>query len=207
MVIVAPQPFTVVSIPQRVSVHSGRDASLVVTVPAMVDVTSATWRRDGLLLPAANVQAGFLGEGVGRGSAYRLRPVSAADAGVYSATLTRSNGETLEVGPILVTVDDASRITNFSLRAWVGPGEQAAVAGLAIPVGGIRRLLVRGVGPTLSAFGVTDALANPRVEFFTPFGSFASNDDWSEFSVPSVSGAAGAFPLPVGSRDAALPGA
>jgi hypothetical protein len=68
-----------------------------------------------------------------------------------------------------------------------------------------RRVLVRAVGPTLSNFGVANALATPALAVFsgqTPSGT--TNTGWADH--PELAAAAlavGAFPLTPGSRDAA----
>ena len=72
-----------------------------------------------------------------------------------------------------------------------------------------KRLLVRGVGPGLAAFGVSGVLADPRLRVFRQAELLGENDNWS--TVPAeaavTAGAArdaGAFALPPGSRDAAV---
>jgi hypothetical protein len=69
-------------------------------------------------------------------------------------------------------------------------------------------VLVRGVGPALTAFGVTGALGDPRLEVFRDGNVLGRNDDWESGgagpAVKTASSAVGAFPLAAGSRDAAL---
>jgi hypothetical protein len=98
----------------------------------------------------------------------------------------------------------ASRIVNLSARAPVGPDEGVLIGGFTVTGAGSKRLLIRAVGPTLEAFGVGDALANPRLEIFDQAGGLlAENDDWQE-SHGSLFTAAGALALEAGSRDAAV---
>ncbi len=67
---------------------------------------------------------------------------------------------------------------------------------------------MRGIGPSLTGFGVTGVLANPQLRIFKGSQVIAENDDWSVASgAIAVAGAAQsvqAFPLSTGSRDAAL---
>ena len=65
------------------------------------------------------------------------------------------------------------------------------------------RVLVRAVGPTLGAFGVTGALNDPRLEILRGTTSVATNDNWLAADAPTFS-SVGAFGLTAGSRDAAL---
>ena len=73
---------------------------------------------------------------------------------------------------------------------------------------GVKSLLVRAVGPTLGVFGVSGALADPRMEVIPLGGTVAtwSNDDWVVGGPAQTAFAsAGAFALPAsGSKDAAL---
>lgn len=100
-----------------------------------------------------------------------------------------------------------SRITNISTRGQVGVSNPL-IAGFVITGDQRKRLLIRAVGPTLSSFGVTGALADPRIEVL--FGStvIATNNDWTETAVvaqvTATSPTVGAFPLNANSKDAAM---
>lgn len=100
----------------------------------------------------------------------------------------------------LGAADPASRIVNFSTRAAAGTGDQTVILGF-----GVSRdadgILVRAVGPTLQSFGVTKALADPRLTVFSNRGLLTRNDDWT---AAAVAPATGAYPLTAGSKDAAL---
>src|SRR5207249_1574752 len=67
-------------------------------------------------------------------------------------------------------------------------------------------LLIRGVGPTLAAFGVANALADPSLKLFAADGRLLNqNDDWgSSAALVDASAQVGAFALPANSKDAAL---
>jgi len=62
---------------------------------------------------------------------------------------------------------------------------------------------LRPVNPTLSAFGVTDPLNDPKLEVYQGSNLIAENDDWSPGLATSFA-KVGAFALPSQSRDAAL---
>lgn len=107
-----------------------------------------------------------------------------------------------------LTDTTAQRLTNVSVRNRVGTGADILIAGFAIAGTGNKRLLVRGVGPGLAAFGVTGVLADPRLVLQRSGENgtstfVAENDDWSS-SLASTFAAVGAFNLPSGSKDAAL---
>jgi len=95
-------------------------------------------------------------------------------------------------GVVLVEVYDmpssgAGVLTNLSARGFAGTGSQTLAAGFVLSGSKARRLLIRGVGPSLAAYGVSGALANPRLELFRSVNgqntSVASNDDWGSTTV------------------------
>jgi hypothetical protein len=119
-------------------------------------------------------------------------------------------------GTILVEAYDVRsgterRLVNLSARNFVGTGSDILIAGFAIAGTGTKQVLIRAVGPALTAFGVPGALADPRLEVFDGTGrSLAVNDNWgtavgsATLATAATFSAVGAFPLTAGSRDAAL---
>jgi hypothetical protein len=96
---------------------------------------------------------------------------------------------------------------NLSVRARAGSGSETLIVG--VTVGGNattpKSVLVRGVGPTLGAFGVGGVLADPVLTILSGTATVATNDDWgTDTNVAATTAAVGAFALPAGSRDAAL---
>lgn len=114
-------------------------------------------------------------------------------------------------GPAATT---SEQLVNLSTRGFVGTGEGVLVAGFVVAGEAPKRILIRGIGPALGAFGVPGTLADPvlRVTRGSAAGVVAANDDWertgaggaSPAAVQAAGAAAGAFPLAAGSRDAAL---
>lgn len=153
----------------------------------------------------------------GLGTTFSRLGAFALSAGSKDAALTRtiSGGHTAQLratasGVALVEVYDAGtgnqpRLTNLSARNQVGTGSDILIAGFTIDGTGTKQVLIRGVGPSLAAFGLTGFLADPKIEVIrlSDGQKVAENDDWS-----STTGAAfsrvGAFALTPGSRDAAL---
>ncbi len=107
------------------------------------------------------------------------------------------------------TATVSPRLLNVSARNFAGTGDRTLIAGFVIDGNVPKRLLIRGVGPTLGDFGVDGTLIDPHLEIHTRIDGVdtivATNDDWgSEAGVASASEAAGAFALSAGSADAAL---
>lgn len=105
-----------------------------------------------------------------------------------------------------------SRLTNLANRGFVGTGDDLMVMGYVVSAGAPKRLLIRAVGPTLSTFGVSGTLADPRLVVFRQDGgtstSIATNDDWNldpgATTTAAVAAQVSAFALPAGSKDAAI---
>ncbi|MSU49625.1 MAG: hypothetical protein EXS37_11160 [Opitutus sp.] len=122
-------------------------------------------------------------------------------------------GKTATAGVALVELYDAGtgnspKLTNVSARNFVGTGDNVLIAGFVINGNVPRKLLVRGVGPTLADFGVGGTLADPRLEIFSGTTVLAAGDNWADEpnagEIVATASAVGAFALRNGSRDAAL---
>jgi YVTN family beta-propeller protein len=93
-----------------------------------------------------------------------LGGVASAEAGAYSCTVTNSAGSATSTAADLaaVTASDPGRIINLSARAYVVSGGLGSsydlTAGFVIGGQGSKTMLLRGVGPTLSTFGLQGAL-------------------------------------------------
>jgi len=103
----------------------------------------------------------------------------------------------------------SARIVNISSRAFVSTGAGQEIAGFVISGSGTEQVLVRIVGPGLSAFGVTGVLAQPTITLYDSKNNVvASNTVWGSSSASSqitaADAAVGAFALTQGSADSAL---
>jgi hypothetical protein len=128
--------------------------------------------------------------------------------GAYTAHVTSTANAP---GIALVELYDAepatsgtpARLVNVSGRAQVGTGPNVLIAGFVITGESQKNLLIRGIGPGLSAQGVTGVLFDPVLELHRGDSIVARNDDWSSEDAATFA-AVGAFALPPNSRDAAL---
>ncbi|MDB6167546.1 MAG: repeat-associated core domain protein [Verrucomicrobia bacterium] len=102
-----------------------------------------------------------------------------------------------------------SGVVGASARGTVGTGNDTLILGFVIGAG-TRQVLVRGVGPALVQFGLSNALSDPKVALYDNTGRLiAENDNWSTSATTVTAlteawGKTGAFPLSAGSKDAAL---
>lgn len=96
-------------------------------------------------------------------------------------------------------------LANASILARTAPGADALIAGFVISGNGPVQLLIRGLGPALTRFGITDALADPRLDLFAGRPLRATNAAWTgDPTLTAAARSAGAFPLSATSRDSAL---
>jgi hypothetical protein len=76
----------------------------------------------------------------------------------------------------------ASKLANLSTRAFVSTTDNIVIAGFML--GGDNsndRIVVRGIGPSLTAGGVPDALADPVLELRNTDGALLiANNDWQD---------------------------
>jgi WD40 repeat protein len=79
-----------------------------------------------------------------------------------------------------VTTQKDSRLANISTRGIVAPGQNVLIGGFILGGGsGNAKVLVRAIGPSLTAFGVDNALSDPTLELHDGNGALlASNDNW-----------------------------
>jgi hypothetical protein len=110
--------------------------------------------------------------------------------GAYTAVL-HGNGTGVGVG--LVEVYDldpgaASKLGNLSTRAFVRTGGNVVIAGFILGNGGgDDRVVVRGLGPSLSQFGISNPLGDPTLELRDQNGTLLkSNDDWADDPVQAA---------------------
>jgi hypothetical protein len=75
-----------------------------------------------------------------------------------------------------------SKLANLRTRAFVSTGDNIVIAGFILGHNsGVDRIVARGLGPSLTAFGVTNALADPTLELRDSNGMLLiANDNWQD---------------------------
>ncbi|HMG04312.1 MAG TPA: hypothetical protein VK581_02550, partial [Chthoniobacterales bacterium] len=98
-----------------------------------------------------------------------------------------------------------AQLSNISTRAFVGTGGNVVIAGFMLGNhGGDDRLVVRGLGPSLSGFGLSPLLNNPTLELRDKNGTLLiSNNDWQDNPVQAAEITAAGL-APSDSREAAI---
>ncbi|MFN2476802.1 MAG: SGNH/GDSL hydrolase family protein, partial [Chthoniobacterales bacterium] len=78
-------------------------------------------------------------------------------------------------------VQAPARAVNLATRVSVSDGEKVAVGGFIINGTEAKRVVLRGIGPSLQSSGISGALPNPTIELFNSAGaSVTVNDDWRQ---------------------------
>jgi probable HAF family extracellular repeat protein len=127
--------------------------------------------------------------------------------GAFTVHLASTSSSSIALAEVYAA-DSNSTLKNFSGRVMAGVGEETAVAGFVVEGPAPKTLLIRAVGPSLTKYGVSGVLADPRVTVFSGETIVESNDDWSSTpllpSIETATAKVGAFPLQPGSKDAAI---
>jgi len=76
---------------------------------------------------------------------------------------------------------------NISTRSFVQTGENVMIGGFIVQGSGPKRVIIRGIGPELTQYGIANALANPTLELHDASGAvIATNDDWQTTIIGGV---------------------
>jgi hypothetical protein len=110
--------------------------------------------------------------------------VADLEPGAYTAILA---GNAAATGVGLVEIYDLStnqdsKLANISTRGNVGTGDNIMIAGFILNGGGgADAIIVRGLGPSLTAAGIPNVLADPQLELRNSNGELLrSNNNWMD---------------------------
>ena len=110
--------------------------------------------------------------------------VAMLDPGTYTAIVRGKNNTS---GVALIEVYDLNqavpaKLANISTRAFVNTGANIVIAGFILGNNvGNDNVILRGIGPSLTGFGVPDALADPTLELHDSNGALLlGNNDWQD---------------------------
>lgn len=141
-----------------------------------------------------------------------LAHFSEANLGRYQLRVTGAAGTVLSNVTRAILGTSRSQLpylANISGRAYVGTGDDTAIAGLAVKIYagalGVPALL-RGAGPALAGYGVGAYLPNPVLNLYSSTAQIlANNDNWGGgATLRDAAASTGAFPFAVDSNDAAM---
>ena len=145
---------------------------------AFITITNDNWRDD------PEQEAAIIATGIPPSNNLEAAIDTTLNPGPYTAVIRGKNNSS---GVALVEVYDLSeavpaKMANMSTRAFVSTGDNIVIAGFLLGNhSGDVRIVLRGIGPSLTASGVSNALANPRLELRGGDGAIlVANDDWQD---------------------------
>lgn len=164
----------------------GQPANLWVVAEGEEPITYR-WEKNGVVIPGAT------------GPELTIPNVTSADGANYSVSATNPHG-TNSSGFLILQINNPPRLTNLAVRSRAGADLNQLVAGFVVgnPAGGNAPFfMVRAIGPSLAAFGVTGALADPKLTVaHSVRGILSSNDNWGgSTTISDAARSVGAFPL------------
>ena len=193
----------------------------VINSAGVVTQTNDNWGTQSSVAATNTTLVAAINQATARVGAFAL-PANSLDA-VVLATLSpgsytvQAGGAGNSTGVAIIEVYDASvaltgpKAINVSTRAAVGTGENILIAGFVVNGTVSRRVLIRGVGPTLRNFGlgINSLLPDPQLKLLDSSAKvIATNDDWASGDnapfIAAAATAAGAFPLANGSKDSSI---
>ena len=147
---------------------------------AFATVTNDNWRDDPVQ------EAAILATGIQPTNNLEAAIDTTLNPGAYTAILRGKNNT---AGVALIEIYDLSqavmaKLANISTRAFVSTGDNIVIAGFALGGhSGTDRIVVRGLGPSLAALGVINALADPMLELRDGNGALLiADNNWQDDS-------------------------
>ena len=145
---------------------------------AFVTITDDNWRDDPVQ------EAAILATGIAPTNNLESAIDTTVNPGAYTAVVRGKNNTS---GVALIEVYDLSpavpaKLANISTRAFVSTGDNIVIAGFVLGgQNGNDRIVARGIGPSLTAVGVTNALPDPTLELRDGNGALLlSNNNWQD---------------------------
>ena len=145
---------------------------------AFATITNDNWRDDPVQ------EAAILATGIPPTNDLESAIDATLNPGAYTAIVRGKNNTS---GVALIEVYDLSqavlaKLANISTRAFVSTGDDIVIAGFILGNNsGNDRIVVRGIGPSLAALGVPNALANPTLELRDSNGALlVANNNWQD---------------------------
>ena len=155
-------------------IHDANNANAIVA-------TNDDWRITQLGgLITADQSAEIAASGFAPGNDLESAIIADLAPGSYTAVV-RGLGNTVGTGVVDafdLSASSPARLANIATRGLIQPGDQLMIAGFIIQNGSVRAV-VRAIGPSLSAFGITNALADTTLQLRDGNGAIVvENDDW-----------------------------
>jgi T5SS/PEP-CTERM-associated repeat protein len=106
--------------------------------------------------------------------------------GTFIVTINANNGAGSGQADLAINIDPTfsggivpSNLLNISTRLDVQTGDNVLIAGFIITGTAPKKVLIRGLGPSLASEGVSGVLANPVLVLHKPDKTTVTNDNWA----------------------------
>ena len=88
---------------------------------------------------------------------------------------------------LTIPLTPLAKALNISTRVFVDIGERVSIAGFIVTGDISKKVLIRGIGPSLTASGVPNALADPSLTLFDASGNMlVTNDNWQDSQATEI---------------------
>jgi sugar lactone lactonase YvrE len=187
-------PARFVTAPQSQTVSTG--ASVTFTTSAAGSALTYQWELNGVPIAGATTPT------------LTLAKVATSNAGVYTLVAKNAAGSAVSTAATLSLVSagaSTTRLVNLSSLSSVGAGNGDLIVGFSIGSGS-KSMLIRAIGPSLAAMGVSGALLAPELALYDGSGAQIDlNEAWGGgAALAQLFSQVGAFALPAASNDTAL---
>ncbi|MBI5768012.1 MAG: PD40 domain-containing protein [Verrucomicrobia bacterium] len=188
------------------------DPQLQILSGTSIVTTNDNWGGSPAIVSAAASVGAFPLPATSRDSAV----IALLQPGAYTAQVSGIGGTTGVALMEIYDVDNqapfsAQKIMNLATRGTVTPGQGLLVAGFVVSGNTSKKLLIRGVGPSLAGVGISSGfLADPVLKIVKNSDNsiVRENDNWETgndtSSVADASQKVGAFNLAAGGKDAVI---
>jgi hypothetical protein len=133
---------------------SGLPVTFSTLTPSVCTVTAGTSTVNGLTAGTCNIAANQAGNGS------------------FSAAPQVTQSFEVVAGTSIV------RLANISTRGPILTGNDIMIGGFIIGGAAPKKVLIRAIGPSLAAFGVTGTIPDPKLELYSGPNKIAENDNW-----------------------------
>jgi hypothetical protein len=120
---------------------------------------------------------------------YEAAMIVQLQPGAYTAIVGGVKG-TAGIGLVEVYDLDSnvnSRLANISTRGSVDTGDNVMIGGFIVQGNQPKQVVIRGIGPSLKQFGISNALSDPALELHDSSGAvIATNNNWQTTQIGGV---------------------
>ncbi len=112
------------------------------------------------------------------GGSDKIMPITAGSiTGKFDSTNAQVNYSNTSL-TVAALPSPLVQLLNISTRMRVLSGENVLIAGFIITGNDPKKVIIRGIGPSLTDIGVQGALSNPMLELHQGPATLATNDNW-----------------------------